>query len=247
MSYTKDEIKLMKQRIGKNAISLLPEEGVVNIGYGIASSYLTPEIKDNYPKLLIQVESCVLGMTDFNGDIPHRVDPAGVMVNVSERASKSDTITDAFSLMNRGKIDQTYLGALQVDSYGNLANWAASENEKYGIGGAAELCANAKEVIILMIEDDKFGNSKLLEKCTMPLTYPACVSLIVTEKGFYKPAGAQTELEWSSFDNEKSEEVEKILYSGSEMNGWFRQVAKWSNESESYEPYLRWVKGFSPE
>lgn len=178
-------INELKERIGKEAIKCLPKSGIINVGYGIPSTYLIPVMEKN-ENLLVHAESCVTGIHG-EGKNPYIVDPAGTMVGIHKNGFISRNITDAFSIINRGKIKQTYLGALQVAVNGDIANWAASEDEKYGIGGAAELCRGAKEVIVLMLEYTKNGERKLVRECTMPLTAKSCVTKIITEFGVYAP------------------------------------------------------------
>ena len=88
---------------------------------------------------------------------------------------------DAFAMIRGGHIDVTVLGALQVSEKGDLANWMLPERGVGNVGGAMDLAAGAKRVIIAMEHTDRSGRSKLVRECTYPLTGKECVDLIVTD------------------------------------------------------------------
>jgi 3-oxoacid CoA-transferase B subunit len=89
--------------------------------------------------------------------------------------------------MRSGRLDVTILGALEVDQLGNIANWAVNRNGKWwpGIGGAMDLCYGTKKVIACLMHADKSGESKVLKRCTLPLTGRNCVKTIVTDKAVF--------------------------------------------------------------
>ena len=96
-------------------------------------------------------------------------------------------LATSLGAMRSGLLDVTILGALEVDQLGNIANWAVNRNGKWwpGIGGAMDLCYGTKKVIACLMHADKSGESKIMKKCTLPLTGKNCVSTIITDKAVF--------------------------------------------------------------
>lgn len=215
---TKEEMKVMRQRICDRAYKEIPKAGdrpiVINLGYGVAMGIINSITKNHRSDIILQGESCIIGMDEYIDEDAldytldnnyHHVDPAGLPVYVNkEYGCSTKSVADSFSFINSGKIFATFLGAYEVDSYGNLANWAVSYDHAAGAGGAMELCANAQNVYICMMENTKDGKSKLVEKTEMPITYPKCVVKVFTEKGVYEPNNGEWKKleEWSDSVND---------------------------------------------
>jgi acetate CoA/acetoacetate CoA-transferase beta subunit len=181
--------------IAKRVAAELRSGMLVNLGIGI------PTLVANYVPagmtIFFQSENGLIG----TGPIPEQgmahptlTDAGGKPVMALPGASTFDSAT-SFGLIRGGHVDLTVLGALQVDSHGHLANWMIPGKLVPGMGGAMDLVTGAKAVVIAMQHTAK-GKSKILHKCTLPLTSARPVDLVVTELaviGF--PNGKATLLE----------------------------------------------------
>ena len=113
------------------------------------------------------------------------IDAGGQPASIITGGSVYDHET-SFAFIRGGHIDATVLGTLQVDQEGNLANWTIPGKLVPGMGGAMDLCAGVKKIIVATDHCEKSGKSKILKKCTLPLTGAKCVTDIVTERCYFE-------------------------------------------------------------
>lgn len=157
----------------------LKDGDVVNLGIGLPT--LVPNYLPEGIHVTLQAENGTIGSASAgeNPDPIHDVDAGGSPSGIIPGGSFIDSSV-SFGLIRGGHVDACFLGALEVDAEGNLANWIIPGKKMPGMGGAMDLCVGAKKCIVCMEHTAK-GNPKIFEKCRLPLTASHCVNKIITE------------------------------------------------------------------
>jgi len=176
---------LDKNQIARRIAQELKDGYYVNLGIGI------PTLVANYIpegiEVVLQSENGLLGMGPFPEEGKEDADliNAGKQTITTLPGSAFFDSAMSFGMIRAGKVDLTILGAMEVAENGDIANWKVPGKLVKGMGGAMDLVASAKNIIVAMQHTDKAGRSKLLPLCELPITGLKCVKKVVTDLGVF--------------------------------------------------------------
>jgi 3-oxoacid CoA-transferase B subunit len=170
-----------KNRIAQRAAREISPGQIINLGIGIPTlvmDYLSAE-----QQVFVHSENGIWGMgarAPAGQEDRDLIDAGASYATTVAGAAFFDSLT-SFSIIRGGRIDITFLGALEVSQAGDLANWIIPGKMTPGIGGGMELAQKSRKVIVLTTHVSKTGAAKILKSCTLPLTAPGCVDMIITD------------------------------------------------------------------
>lgn len=172
---------LDKNGIAKRIAQEIKDGYYVNLGIGIptlVANYIPPEVH-----VVLQSENGLLGMGPFpykGSEDPDLINAGKQTITMLPGSAVFDSAM-SFGMIRSQKVDLTILGAMEVSEYGDIANWKIPGKMVKGMGGAMDLVASAKNIIVAMQQLNKAGESKLLPECQLPLTGVRCIHKVVTE------------------------------------------------------------------
>lgn len=189
-----DEVRM---NMARRALAELKKGDVVNLGIGIPT--LVADLITDEHGIILHTENGMLGVgpvpADGGGAMDYPVNAGKIPVTALLGSSYFDS-ADSFAMIRGGHVDVAIMGGLEVDEGANLANWAVPGKPLLGVGGAMDLAKGAKRLIITMTHVNPDGSSKIVPRCTLPLTATGVVDRIITDLAvFAYPAGKLTLLE----------------------------------------------------
>lgn len=171
-----------RMNMAKRALAELKKGDVVNLGIGIPT--LVADLITESHGVILHTENGMLGVgpvpSDGGGAMDYPVNAGKIPVTALKGSSYFDS-ADSFAMIRGGHIDVAIMGGLEVDESRNLANWAVPGKPLLGVGGAMDLAAGAKKLIITMTHTNPDGTSKIVPSCNLPLTAKGVVDVIITD------------------------------------------------------------------
>jgi 3-oxoacid CoA-transferase len=183
-----------RMHMARRALAELQRGDVVNLGVGIptlVADLITPE-----HGIILHTENGMLGVGPApkeGGAMDYPVNASKIPVTALPGSSYFDS-ADSFAMIRGGHVDVAIMGGLQVDAEANLANWAVPGKPLLGVGGAMDLASGARRLIVTMTHTNRDGSSKVVPRCTLPLTATAAVETIITDLAVFRFVDGQLTL-----------------------------------------------------